>query len=196
MMPSTSSLTVKSICCIGAGYVGGPTCAVIALNCPDIKVTICDISKSRIDAWNSQKLPIYEPGLDEVVFKTRGKNLFFTTDVDAAIREADLIFVSVNTPTKKQGMGSGRAADLKYTTFNSTDTIIITIIIGTLSRLRGVLLKLPPVARLSLKSLPFPVVRPSPCAPFSRPTVKSPASVSTFSPTPSFWPKAPPSQTL
>ncbi|KAG2198300.1 hypothetical protein INT47_003013 [Mucor saturninus] len=105
---------VKSICCIGAGYVGGPTCAVIAYKCHDIKVTIVDLNQARIDAWNSDKLPIYEPGLEEVVFDRRGKNLFFTTDVDAAILEADLIFVSVNTPTKKTGMGAGMAADLAY----------------------------------------------------------------------------------
>ncbi|GAA5807643.1 hypothetical protein MFLAVUS_001013 [Mucor flavus] len=105
---------VKSICCIGAGYVGGPTCAVIAYKCHNIKVTIVDLNQARIDAWNSDKLPIYEPGLEEVVFDRRGKNLFFTTDVDAAIEEADLIFVSVNTPTKKTGMGAGMAADLAY----------------------------------------------------------------------------------
>ncbi|KAI8890030.1 nucleotide sugar dehydrogenase [Backusella circina FSU 941] len=105
---------VKSICCIGAGYVGGPTCAVIAYKCPDIKVTICDINPQRIAAWNSDKLPIYEPGLDEIVFACRDKNLFFSTDVDKHIQEADLIFVSVNTPTKKQGLGAGMAADLAY----------------------------------------------------------------------------------
>ncbi|KAI8875783.1 nucleotide sugar dehydrogenase [Backusella circina FSU 941] len=107
-------VAVKNICCIGAGYVGGPTCAVIAYKCHDIKVTIVDLNQARIDAWNSDKLPIYEPGLEEVVFERRGKNLFFTTDVDGAIQEADLIFVSVNTPTKKAGMGAGMAADLAY----------------------------------------------------------------------------------
>lgn len=90
------------------------SCAVIAFKCPHIQVTICDISKPRIDAWNSDTLPIYEPGLDEVVFACRNKNLFFTTDVDRAINEANLIFVSVNTPTKKTGMGRDMAADLKY----------------------------------------------------------------------------------
>jgi UDPglucose 6-dehydrogenase len=85
---------------------------VLAYKCPDIKVTIVDLSEARIAAWNSSHLPIYEPGLDEVVFECRGKNLFFSTDVDAAIQEADLIFVSVNTPTKKSGMGAGMAADL------------------------------------------------------------------------------------
>ncbi|ORY50738.1 nucleotide sugar dehydrogenase [Rhizoclosmatium globosum] len=103
-----------AICCIGAGYVGGPTCAVIAHKCPDIKVTIVDINQQRIDAWNSQNIPIYEPGLEEIVFAQRGKNLFFSTDVDGTILEADLIFVSVNTPTKKGGIGAGFAADLAY----------------------------------------------------------------------------------
>lgn len=94
--------------------IGGPTCAVIAAKCPDVKVTIVDINPQRIAQWNSDKLPIFEPGLDELVFQTRGKNLFFSTDVDAGIQEADMIFVSVNTPTKKTGIGSGYAADLTY----------------------------------------------------------------------------------
>ncbi|EIW53577.1 UDP-glucose dehydrogenase [Trametes versicolor FP-101664 SS1] len=105
---------VTKICCIGAGYVGGPTCAVIALKCPHIRVTIVDLNQARIDAWNSDNLPIYEPGLEEVVKKARGRNLFFSTDVDKGIREADLIFVSVNTPTKKSGVGAGFSADLTY----------------------------------------------------------------------------------
>ncbi|KAL1412603.1 UDP-glucose 6-dehydrogenase 5 [Vanrija albida] len=107
-------IQVKKICCIGAGYVGGPTCAVIAAKCPHIQVTIVDLNKQRVDAWNSDDLPIYEPGLDEVVKGARGKNLFFSTDVDKGIAEADLIFVSVNTPTKKSGIGAGFAADLNY----------------------------------------------------------------------------------
>lgn len=102
------------ICCIGAGYVGGPTMSMIALKCPEILVTIVDISEARIDAWNSDSLPIYEPGLDEVVKKCRGRNLFFSTEVDKGIQEADLIFVAVNTPTKRVGIGAGRAADLTY----------------------------------------------------------------------------------
>ncbi|KAG1763771.1 UDP-glucose/GDP-mannose dehydrogenase family, NAD binding domain-containing protein [Suillus occidentalis] len=107
---------VNQICCIGAGYVGGPTCAVIALKCPHIRVTIVDLNQARIDAWNSPdfNLPIYEPGLEDVVRKARGRNLFFSTDVDKGIRDADLIFVSVNTPTKKSGVGAGFAADLNY----------------------------------------------------------------------------------
>lgn len=102
------------IACLGAGYVGGPTMAMIAYKCPNIKVVVVDLNQKRIDAWNSSELPIYEPGLTEVVEKVRGKNLFFTTDVDAAIQEAEIIFVSVNTPTKTTGIGAGRAADLKY----------------------------------------------------------------------------------
>jgi UDPglucose 6-dehydrogenase len=104
----------KKILCIGAGYVGGPTMAMIARKCPDYKVTVVDINKARIDAWNSAEIPIYEPGLDALVVATRGKNLFFSTDVDAGIREADIIFVSVNTPTKTFGEGAGKAADLQY----------------------------------------------------------------------------------
>jgi UDPglucose 6-dehydrogenase len=104
----------KKIGCIGAGYVGGPTMAVIAAMCPDYKVTVVDISEQRIAAWQSDSLPIYEPGLLEVVQKARGRNLFFSTDVDAAIRESDIVFVSVNTPTKTFGEGAGKAADLQY----------------------------------------------------------------------------------
>ena len=102
-------------------FLGGPTCAVIALNCPHIRVTIVDLNQARVDAWNSSNfaLPIYEPGLEEVVRKARGRNLFFSTDVDKGIEEADLIFVSVNTPTKKTGIGAGFAADLKYVKFFS-----------------------------------------------------------------------------
>ncbi|XP_076150818.1 UDP-glucose 6-dehydrogenase [Alosa pseudoharengus] len=105
---------IKKICCIGAGYVGGPTCSVIAQMCPKIRVTVVDVNESRIKAWNSDVLPIYEPGLSDVVFSCRGKNLFFSTDIDAAIKDADLVFISVNTPTKTYGMGKGRAADLKF----------------------------------------------------------------------------------
>lgn len=102
------------ICCIGAGYVGGPTMAMIALKCPEVQVTVVDINAQRIAAWNSDQLPVFEPGLDEVVQKARGRNLFFSTEVDKTIREADIIFISVNTPTKTYGVGAGRAADLKY----------------------------------------------------------------------------------
>lgn len=103
-----------NICCIGAGYVGGPTMAMIAKKATFCKVTVVDINQARIDAWNSDELPVYEPGLDEVVRECRGRNLFFSTDVDQAILDADIIFVSVNTPTKTYGVGAGRAADLRY----------------------------------------------------------------------------------
>jgi UDPglucose 6-dehydrogenase len=104
----------KRILCIGAGYVGGPTMAMIACKCPQHKVTVVDINAERIAQWNSDRLPIYEPGLDEVVRTARGRNLFFHTDIPQAIREADIIFVSVNTPTKTFGEGAGMAADLQH----------------------------------------------------------------------------------
>ena len=102
------------ICCIGAGYVGGPTMAMIAKQCPNIGVHVVDLNQSRIDAWNSNDLPVYEPGLDEVVQEARGRNLTFSTRVDEAIAESDMIFISVNTPTKTFGMGAGRAANLEF----------------------------------------------------------------------------------
>lgn len=110
-------MKIKNICCIGAGYVGGPTMAVIAQKCPDINVTVVDINEQRIADWNDadlNKLPIYEPGLKEVVSEARGRNLFFSTDVDKAIDQAEMIFISVNTPTKTYGKGKNMAADLKF----------------------------------------------------------------------------------
>lgn len=102
------------ICCIGAGYVGGPTMAMIALKAPQIEVRVVDMNAARIAAWNSDTLPIYEPGLDDVVRQTRGKNLHFSSDVAGGIKAADIIFVAVNTPTKTYGVGAGRAADLRF----------------------------------------------------------------------------------
>jgi len=110
---ATMPVAGKKICCIGAGYVGGPTMAVIAEKCPDVTVTVVDISQPRIDAWNSDSLPIYEPGLEEIVKAVRGKNLFFSTAVEEAIAAADIVFVSVNTPTKTYGIGAGKAANVK-----------------------------------------------------------------------------------
>jgi len=110
-------MKIKNICCLGAGYVGGPTMSVIALKCPEIKVTVVDLNESRISAWNDNdldKLPVYEPGLSEVISEARGRNLFFSTDVDSAVQEADMIFIAVNTPTKNYGEGKGMAADLKF----------------------------------------------------------------------------------
>lgn len=108
---------VNTICCIGAGYVGGPTMAVIAQKCPHITITVVDVNRERIEAWNSEnleELPIYEPGLKEVVKECRNKNLFFSTEIEKAIHEAQMIFISVNTPTKDYGVGKGMAADLRY----------------------------------------------------------------------------------
>lgn len=110
-------MKITTICCIGAGYVGGPTMAVIAQKCPHIKVTVVDLNEERIAKWNDadvENIPIYEPGLSAIVGEARGRNLFFSTEVDKAIDEAQLIFISVNTPTKTYGSGKGMAADLKY----------------------------------------------------------------------------------
>ena len=108
---------IQRICCIGAGYVGGPTMAVIADRCPDVQVTVVDLNAERIAAWNDadiSRLPVYEPGLDGVVARARGRNLHFSTAVDEAIGEADMVFISVNTPTKTRGLGAGQASDLKW----------------------------------------------------------------------------------
>ena len=112
-----STIKIKRICCIGAGYVGGPTMSVIADKCPDIKVNVVDINKERIDAWNDSnlnKLPIFEPGLDLIISRTRGRNLFFSTEMKKSISDADMIFISVNTPTKTKGLGAGQASDLSW----------------------------------------------------------------------------------
>ena len=144
---------INNICCIGAGYVGGPTMAVIAQKCPEIKVTVVDVNKQRIADWNDknlEKLPIYEPGLKEVVAEARGRNLFFSTDVDKAIDEAQMIFISVNTPTKTYGKGKGMAADLKYIELcarqiahvSTTDKIVVeksTLPVRTAETLRSIL---------------------------------------------------------
>ena len=113
----SSNPKIRSICCIGAGYVGGPTMAVIADRCPDVKVTVVDINQDRIAAWNNSdlsKLPVYEPGLDAVVERARGRNLFFSTAVEDTIAAADMVFISVNTPTKTRGLGAGQASDLRW----------------------------------------------------------------------------------
>jgi UDPglucose 6-dehydrogenase len=107
-------MVIKNICCIGAGYVGGPTMAVIADQCQHINVTVVDTNPERISAWNSPKLPIYEPGLDAIVLRRRFKNLWFSTEIDNAIACADCVFISVNTPTKLTGLGANRASDLRF----------------------------------------------------------------------------------
>ena len=113
-MPSPG---IKNICCIGAGYVGGPTMSVIADKCPHLNIHVVDINEQRIKAWNSsnlEELPIYEPGLDKKIKKCRGINLFFSTDIEKNISNADIVFISVNTPTKTKGIGAGKASDLKW----------------------------------------------------------------------------------
>jgi len=146
-------MKIKNICCIGAGYVGGPTMAVIAQKCPDINVTVVDINEKRIAAWNDEdveNIPIYEPGLFAIVKEARGRNLFFSTEVDKAIDEAELIFISVNTPTKTYGIGKGMAADLKYIELcarqiarvSKTDKIIVeksTLPVRTAEALKSIL---------------------------------------------------------
>ncbi len=109
--------SIKKICCIGAGYVGGPTMAVIAKNCPDIEVEVVDINETRIKAWNDadlNNLPVFEPGLSEIVEDVRNKNLTFSINVEDSIKNSDMIFISVNTPIKKKGMGAGQTSDLRW----------------------------------------------------------------------------------
>jgi len=145
-------MKIENICCIGAGYVGGPTMSVIALKNPQITVTVVDINKDRIDAWNGplDSLPIFEPGLSEIIAQTRGKNLFFSTDIDSAIKKAEMIFISVNTPTKSYGEGKGFASDLTYIEQSArhigrvanTDKIIIeksTLPVRTAEKIKDVL---------------------------------------------------------
>ena len=146
---------IRNICCIGGGYVGGPTMAVMALKCPDIQVNVVDINKDRIDNWNDKnlsKLPIYEPGLAEIVKECRGKNLHFSTKVKEMIEIADMIFISVNTPTKTSGPGKGYAADLRYieacakqiAEVSKTDKIIVeksTVPVRTSEKIKQILAK-------------------------------------------------------
>ena len=146
-------MKVKNICCIGAGYVGGPTMAIIAQKNPNLVVNVVDINQERINQWNSEdlsKLPIYEPGLDMVISQTRGKNLFFSTDIDKHIDKSEMIFISVNTPTKTYGDGKGMAADLKYVELSArkiakvakTDKIVVeksTLPVKTAAAIKNIL---------------------------------------------------------
>ncbi len=145
---------IKNICCIGAGYVGGPTMSVIALKCPEIKVTLVDTDEKKIDAWNGNYdlLPVYEPGLLEIVKKTRGRNLFFSKDLKKSIDNAEMIFMAVNTPTKTSGDGAGMAADLKYiekctkdiARYSKSNKIIIeksTLPVRTAEKIKQILIK-------------------------------------------------------
>ena len=111
------SRMIKNICCIGAGYVGGPTMAVLAEKCPDLQFTVVDINAEKINQWNDpdiNNLPVFEPGLEEIILKVRHKNLHFSSDVNNKISESDMIFLCVNTPTKNKGFGAGQASDLKW----------------------------------------------------------------------------------
>ena len=146
-------MKIKNICCIGAGYVGGPTMAVIALKCPEIKVTVVDKSKEKIDLWNSKdlnKIPVYEPGLNEIVKQVRDKNLFFSNDISGSIQNAEMIFIAVNTPTKTSGKGKGMAADLsnvissakQIAKFSKSNKIVVeksTLPVRTAEKLKEVL---------------------------------------------------------
>jgi len=147
-------MKINKICCIGAGYVGGPTMAVIALKCPNIHVSVVDFNKQRIDSWNGplDQLPVYEPGLKEIVEKVRGKNLFFSTNINDAILNSEMIFMAVNTPTKTKGKGAGMAADLKYVEacakniakVAETNKIVVeksTLPVRTAEKIREILLK-------------------------------------------------------
>ena len=144
---------IRKICCIGAGYVGGPTMAVFAKNCPDIQIKVVDINSSKIDSWNSEdfsEIPVYEPKLEDVLKKCRDKNLFFTNDIESSIAEADMIFLSVNTPTKEKGVGAGKAVDLKWVEasarqvaeFSESHTIVVeksTLPVRTASTIKKIL---------------------------------------------------------
>lgn len=147
-------MKIKNICCIGAGYVGGPTMAVIALKCPDINVTVVDINKKKIQKWNGDldHLPVYEPGLREIIAQVRNKNLFFSDKIDESIQKSEMIFMAVNTPTKTEGEGAGMAADLSYVEscaknialVSNTDKIVIeksTLPVRTAERIKTILNK-------------------------------------------------------
>ena len=116
-MNSWDDTRIKKICCLGAGYVGGPTMAVIADKCPHLEVTVLDINEERIIQWNNSdldRLPVYEPGLKDVIQRVRGRNLSFSTEIESVIAESQMVFISVNTPTKTKGFGAGYASDLKW----------------------------------------------------------------------------------
>jgi UDPglucose 6-dehydrogenase len=146
-------MKIKNICCIGAGYVGGPTMSVIALKCPHINVTVVDANPDKINAWNGplNELPIFEPGLKEVVGQARGRNLFFSDDIAGSIEKSEMIFMAVNTPTKTEGEGAGMAADLSYieacardiAKYSTSDKIVVeksTIPVRTAEKIKEILI--------------------------------------------------------
>ena len=144
---------INSICCIGAGYVGGPTMAVIAKNCPNIKITVVDLNEERINLWNDSdisNIPVFEPGLQDIIKKVRNRNLFFTTELADSIKNADMVFISVNTPTKTKGLGAGRASDISWVEactrqvakYSEGDTIVVeksTIPVRTAEAVKAIL---------------------------------------------------------
>ena len=147
-------MKINNICCIGAGYVGGPTMAVIALKCPHMNVTVVDANQERIKAWNGplEKLPVYEPGLSDVIKETRERNLFFSEDIKGNIEKSEMIFMAVNTPTKTNGEGAGMAADLRYVEacakdiakYSKSDKIVIeksTLPVRTAEKIKEILLE-------------------------------------------------------
>ena len=147
-------MKVKNICCIGAGYVGGPTMSVIALKCPQINITLVDSDLKKIEAWNGpiDKLPVFEPGLSDIVRSVRGKNLFFSSDIKGAIEKSEMIFMAVNTPTKKEGKGAGRAADLSnieacardISKYSKSDKIVVeksTLPVRTAEKIKEILIQ-------------------------------------------------------
>ena len=145
-------MEIKNICCIGAGYVGGPTMSVIALKCPKINVTVVDANQDKINAWNGplDRLPVFEPGLKEVVKKARGRNLFFSSNIEDSIEKAEMIFMAVNTPTKTEGEGAGMSADLRFieacardiAKYSKSDKIVIeksTVPVRTAEKIKEIL---------------------------------------------------------
>ena len=160
-------MNFKEICCIGAGYVGGPTMAVIAFNCPDYKITVVDSNESRINQWNGplDNLPIYEPGLKEIISDVRGKNLFFSNKIEKSIKNSEIIFIAVNTPTKTHGEGKGMAADLTniqkcaelIASSSTSDKIIVeksTAPVGTGEKIKSVLKSVNPKIKFQIVSNP------------------------------------------
>ena len=165
-------MEIKNICCIGAGYVGGPTMAVIADRCPNIQIEVVDLNEDRIKSWNSNdmsKLPIYEPGLANIVERCRGKNLHFSNKIEEKIKNADMVFISVNTPTKTSGLGAGKASDLKWVeacarqvaNFSSGHTIVIeksTLPVRTAEVIKSILKASNNTSRTSKEKLTFDVL--------------------------------------
>ena len=160
-------MEIKNICCIGAGYVGGPTMSVIALKCPNINVTVVDANADKIKAWNGslEKLPVFEPGLKEVVEKARGRNLFFSSDIAGNIENAEMIFMAVNTPTKTEGEGAGMPADLRYieacardiAKYSKSDKIVIeksTLPVRTAEKIKEILISENKIVKFEILSNP------------------------------------------